>query len=267
MSRILKDELLRKHLSWAYSGPGIAWHTEIWTSLVGMKKMCLLFVKTSKEEDSPAPCEVFPALVYQDSHASNLNLSSFGRLGGVAARCLHRQLMQLRCQAFQRARFCVVHVGPSCIGIGHWAVVVPALSPFLKDLSRYKLRIDLPRRNPKSWLSSLVVSVSLLANCPSSYFQITESTSDWGGFRISHMITRLGSSPTRDKAPRHSHGLNTLGLAPPMPPPPATKTIASALLETKYRGCHLSQSGSHAAASCAFRLGQVRCVGWGGCWL
>lgn len=63
MSTILKNELFRKHLLWAYDGPGIAQLTEIWMS-GGGEKTPLMFVKASK--NTPASWESFLALVYQD---------------------------------------------------------------------------------------------------------------------------------------------------------------------------------------------------------
>lgn len=64
MSTILKNELFRKHLLWAYNGPGIAQLTEIWMS-GGGEKTPLMFVKASKK-NTPASWESFLALVYQD---------------------------------------------------------------------------------------------------------------------------------------------------------------------------------------------------------
>lgn len=81
------------------------------------------------------------------------------------------------------------------------------------------------------------------------------------GYWISHMVTRFGTPPC------HSW---VLRLTPwdlhqdASTPATISRIIASALLETKYRGCHLSPEWISTATSCQFSLMQVRCLSWGG---
>lgn len=82
------------------------------------------------------------------------------------------------------------------------------------------------------------------------------------GYWLSHMVTRCGTSPCHSWVLPGLHpGADTTDA-----PTAATfsRIIASALLETNYRGCNLSPEWISTATSCQFSLRQVSCLSSGG---
>lgn len=126
----------------------IAWHAEIWSSVVGDEKMPLSFVKTSKEGDFPASCGNIPRTGLPGIHASNLNLEQLWPVSqrggcqmhpspagspeapdfakGTGLGCPHGTKLYLN---WTRRSDCA------------------SMSPLLKELSRYKPRIGTQSRN------------------------------------------------------------------------------------------------------------------------
>lgn len=80
------------------------------------------------------------------------------------------------------------------------------------------------------------------------------------------MITRLGDSPAKNKAP--GHRAHALELTPQMPPTltNVTRTTASSLSETilNVEAATCQQSRFHTVTSRQVRLWQVCSISWGG---